>query len=142
MVEQFPPGATRRAVRSEQAVFFPLLRPCFSASELSVPTDAARCAAFRRSRGFRFFVSLPLLLRAKHLLVAAIGTFTSCCSSTASRRASRAGDRRDERRVERLGGVAAGRCHRARGRGALLAEDEPVPQNGPGIVRAHGVMRP
>ena len=25
---------------------------------------------------------------------------------------------------------------------ALLAEDEPVPQNGPGIVRAHGVMRP
>jgi hypothetical protein len=23
-----------------------------------------------------------------------------------------------------------------------LAEDEPVPQNGPGIVRAHGVMRP
>ena len=25
---------------------------------------------------------------------------------------------------------------------ALLAEDEPVPQNGPGILRAHGVMRP
>ena len=25
---------------------------------------------------------------------------------------------------------------------ALLVEDEPVPQNGPGIVRAHGVMRP
>jgi hypothetical protein len=25
---------------------------------------------------------------------------------------------------------------------ALLFEDEPVPQNGPGIVRAHGVMRP
>ena len=24
----------------------------------------------------------------------------------------------------------------------LLAEDEPVPQNGPGLVRAHGVMRP
>ena len=23
---------------------------------------------------------------------------------------------------------------------ALLVEDEPVPQNGPGIVRAHGVM--
>jgi hypothetical protein len=25
---------------------------------------------------------------------------------------------------------------------ALMAEDEPVPQNGPGLVRAHGVMRP
>jgi hypothetical protein len=25
---------------------------------------------------------------------------------------------------------------------ALLVEDEPVPQNGPGIVRAHRVMRP
>ena len=25
---------------------------------------------------------------------------------------------------------------------ALLFEEEQVPQNGPGIVRAHGVMRP
>ncbi len=24
----------------------------------------------------------------------------------------------------------------------LVAEDEPVPQNGPGIVRAHGLVQP
>jgi hypothetical protein len=25
---------------------------------------------------------------------------------------------------------------------ALLSDDDPVPQNGPGIVRAHGLVRP
>jgi hypothetical protein len=68
-------------------------------------------------------------------------TFTSCCSLTASPPPIPSRDRRRERAAS--SDWAASRLAVAieQVAVALLAEDEQT-QNGPGIVRAHGVMRP
>ena len=54
----------------------------------------------------------------------------------------RVGNRRDERRVERPGSVETGRFIERVAEALVEPKEEPVPQDGSGIVRPHGLVRP